>query len=1438
TEVTADVGDEDVLEAEVSDDHGTLTLTGVSAGSTTVTITAENKLSSASVTYKVKVKPVYATNITISPSSEDLYLGQTAQLGIKFTGTGVTEKDVTWTSSKPTAVSVDDNGLVTALSADPVNGVVITAKYDNGTEDGLTKTATINVLGEDETYTATTTATVKYADGTAYTSGNLTKDATLELSADYVDAQIYYNITFDGTTPKAADKTATLYTGPITLEANKKAMLSAVAYVGETKGGVITKNWTSRIVPTKITLDVEDVVIYGEDTAVVTATVEPANIHESYAPKFTVTGFGTSAGAYSDKDGVLTISATGAAVESGKIEVVAGTATAITDEATLKVKEVLADQVAVSANAIDLAIDQKTTLTVTLSSSKGHNLSKINENDVVVEVVNGNIVATPVANIVTLNWAGAVEAGDTSLLKVGIDGATTGDKKIAGDYQQVTVTAVDSTGVIEAPVFTPASGAVLDDLDEDITITPTTMDTKVTGLKVNGEAATGTGYTINATTGVATIDPANAGWETGETYVLEATVAKAYSSSQETKTFSASYQVVIEPETITLTPNPGTLIGVTDKEITANVTPAAADPELLNWTSSNEAVATVKAGEAGNKAIITTVGKGTATITATSVLNPEIKGTTTVTVQSPDVAAITVTADSSSVAVGNYIKPVVTFYKTAGTPPTGAFVPFDDELVLISANDDYVAVEGDKIIGVKETTSAVKVTVTHKASGLSKTVDVKVTAASATVAAPEFTFKTEDGDTKTATTNLTEAVYVTMTSATNGAEIYYTTDGEAPTTASAKYTEPVKLEKNCTLWAAAVLDGKTTGYTKQELTFKIPVTKLTMKDTATVVVDETIDALPFTIEPANATYTDVKWSIVAGSNGSDDKEYIALDAETGAITGKKVNEGITNKAKVKFELVGATKAGAGQTSKEITITVTDVAVESITLSQTAIELKEGEKAQLLTTILPAERADSTVTWTTSNDTIAIVGTTTGIVEAVGEGTATITATVDNVQATCTVTVAGKADEQPIPVKVPTFTPAMTEFTVVEGVNKIFNLGAIVPGEGETIEQILYWYNLEVKLTNTLDKNVADDIRFATDTQGNITMQVINPKASSTFDYQWDLEGVKGETALNNAGRYVRGNKLIVVAKPTVIEFTAATVADVEIVEGGELEVVLGAIDNYAEFQAAGVAVSTTTTAGSVEIDAAGIVTVDLSGLAVGEHTVTVTLKAEGCADVTTTSFKVTVEEYVPVIAEIAVDAPNGAYRNTKGQYIILKNDGTAQFTVPGYAVASWKSNKKAFQINEDGMATFSKALSGVKVTATLEDGSTVTAKVKTIKGDAFAQDIVFQAKNGKNWIDVTNEGLKLAPKTSIKSRLYAKDGGVLVIESVKVADTDVVTRAAKAGSPVKAKKAALSEGKETTITLIANGKVFDIKVAVSAIYKGLFEEVEEVVEIVEIEELN
>lgn len=77
----------------------------------------------------------------------------------------------------------------------------------------------------------------------------------------------------------------------------------------------------------------------------------------------------------------------------------------------------------------------------------------------------------------------------------------------------------------------------------------------------------------------------------------------------------------------------------------------------------------------------------------------------------------------------------------------------------------------------------------------------------------------------------------------------------------------------------------------------------------------------------------------------------------------------------------------------------------VTLNKTTLSLEVAATEMLTATVEPADAEDKTVTWTSTDDTIATVDAN-GLVTAITAGTATITvSTVNNIMDNCVVTVA-------------------------------------------------------------------------------------------------------------------------------------------------------------------------------------------------------------------------------------------------------------------------------------------------------------------------------------------------------------------------------------------------------------------------------------------------
>ena len=129
---------------------------------------------------------------------------------------------------------------------------------------------------------------------------------------------------------------------------------------------------------------------------------------------------------------------------------------------------------------------------------------------------------------------------------------------------------------------------------------------------------------------------------------------------------------------------------------------------------------------------------------------------------------------------------------------------------------------------------------------------------------------------------------------------------------------------------------------------------------------------------------------------SSNNNVISVDAN-GNVTGKAAGSAtITASHKMDSTCKATTTIEVTEDTKPVT---------SISLDRTSLDLSVGNTATLTATVLPTDATDKTVTWSSSNTSIATVNRS-GLVTAVGSGTATVTASTSNGKsATCTVRVA-------------------------------------------------------------------------------------------------------------------------------------------------------------------------------------------------------------------------------------------------------------------------------------------------------------------------------------------------------------------------------------------------------------------------------------------------
>ena len=164
----------------------------------------------------------------------------------------------------------------------------------------------------------------------------------------------------------------------------------------------------------------------------------------------------------------------------------------------------------------------------------------------------------------------------------------------------------------------------------------------------------------------------------------------------------------------------------------------------------------------------------------------------------------------------------------------------------------------------------------------------------------------------------------------------------------------------------------------------IEVTSVNLSSTMIDALEGETYTLTATVLPENATSKSVVWK---SSNES-------------VVT---VLNGVVTTIGVGTAKITATTSNGVSGSCTVVVRTEYIEVTSVSISENTLELTEGDTHTLTATVLPENATDKSVTWTSSNDSVAIVAN--GVVTAVGEGDAVITAvTKDGVEDTCAVAV--------------------------------------------------------------------------------------------------------------------------------------------------------------------------------------------------------------------------------------------------------------------------------------------------------------------------------------------------------------------------------------------------------------------------------------------------
>ncbi|RXE59077.1 Ig-like domain-containing protein [Acetivibrio mesophilus] len=452
-------------------------------------------------------------------------------------------------------------------------------------------------------------------------------------------------------------------------------------------------------------------------------------------------------------------------------------------------------------------------------------------------------------------------------------------------------------------------------------------------------------------------------------------------SSKDPSIYATSSVIVITPVTSVEIDKSKLEIkaGYTDK-LTAKVLPETASYKGITWTSSDESI--VRISQSGE---VTAVNIGTAVVTASSIYNPSIKAVCNVKVIPVPVERISLD------------KETVTLYPDE-------YILINAEVLPSNASDKRVAWKSDN-------TSVATVT----AEGLVKAVNIgetKIVATSLYDSSKKAVCVikvVERPVTKVTFKNVPESILVGQSkslevtvspaNATNKTLIWSSSDkniatvtedglvtgkGVGTVTITASWKNDPSVKAVCTLKVEPV---------------KVLGIKLKQTNVSLGIGDEI--KLVADVIPENATNKDIVWS--------------TSDRNIATVT----SDGTVRAISLGKATITATSKESSSIKATCTITVTGLAVSQVKLNSKPSTLTVGSTHKLTVTINPANAADKTLEWSSSDTSVATVSSS-GVVTAKRVGTVTITVnskSKPSCKDSCTIKIVEAATPSPTPTAV-------------------------------------------------------------------------------------------------------------------------------------------------------------------------------------------------------------------------------------------------------------------------------------------------------------------------------------------------------------------------------------------------------------------------------------
>ena len=962
-------------------------VTGMSPGTTTITVTSQEGGFAQTCLITVIAKPIPATGISLDKEELRMLTGSTSTLKASVLPSDAANKNVRWESTKPSVATVDANGLVTAVSAG---------------------TAAIKATSVDGGYVAVCALLV--SDNYIPTAGIALDQTTMEL-VEGEQGQLTARISPDDATdhimswqssdPMIATVNAT---GKVTGVKNGTAVITVTSDDGAYAAMCTVTVGPKTYKVTGIALNKAALALEEGGTEDLVATIAPANASNK---NVNWTSSDPSVARVNSNGRVVGISAGEATISATTAD--GGYSAMCT--VTVGVRAVRAVGVVLNTNALTIdrgetfkliptIVPDNTTDRSCLWSTTDSRIATVDEDGTVTGIAPGTAkitvttvdgaftdicdvqVEVPVTGVSIDRETLRLSKGRTWPLQVTVAPEDATNKVISWTSSDPGVATVNSEGVVTTveagtatitartvdgnltdtctvTVIIPAGGIALE--EEDIivykggtyTLTPILSPMDVTDGMISW---------ASTRPDIASVDGNGkvTGLAGGQTLITATTVSGGYVAE-------CMVTVKVKAEGLTFGKTQMNMMKGQIMDLKPIFTPADATDRGVTWNSSNQNVATVD-----TKGSVTAVGPGETVITGIA----EDGGFTAkcnVSVAVPSIGVVLTRSDIEVMEGDDYqlvatVFPEDTTNKAVNWTSSDPLVATVDETGLVTAVSQgnaqitASAMNGNYTAVCAVTVKARKISVTGVS--LSQNVMRLIEGESGMLVATLIP------------ANATNKNMVWTSSSINIASVDI--DGKVRAISSGAATVIVSTEDGGFFSTCQVIVDPA----------PVSVTGLALDKNETVIDVGSTETLKATIMPKNASVKEVIWS-------STDPEIVRVDDE-GNITG--IAPGTAQ--------VNATSAQGGFTDV-CTVTV-HAPVTAVVLEYNVLDIVEGESRRLTADIEPANASDPTILWSSSDTGIVTVDTF-GMITAVSHGSAVVEATSrdSGVSATCTVNVAAK-----------------------------------------------------------------------------------------------------------------------------------------------------------------------------------------------------------------------------------------------------------------------------------------------------------------------------------------------------------------------------------------------------------------------------------------------